>query len=35
MVDGMERLGDLLWLFRWMRLMFIHDPSAFDDLIVC
>ena len=34
MFDGMERLDDLLWLFRWMRLMFIHDPSAIDDLIV-
>ena len=35
MFYGMERLDDLLWLFRWMRLMFIHDPSAIDDLIVC
>ena len=34
MFDVMERLDDLLWQFRWMRLMFIHDPSAIGDLII-
>lgn len=33
MFDGMERLGDLLWLYGWLRFMLIHDPSAIDDLI--
>lgn len=31
MFYGMERLGDLKWLYGWLRL--IHDPSAIDDLI--
>ena len=34
MFDGMERLGDLLRLYGWLRFMLIHDPSAFNDLVL-